>query len=82
MIHVYAYLQITYFLKGILPEEISADKYFESCDFSRENTNIVNNRWTIVRFTHSQTYFILGLSRRIFSVSINSHPDNIYVLVC
>ena len=33
----------------------------------------------IVRFAHSPPSFIFWLGRLIFSVSINSHPDNIYV---
>jgi hypothetical protein len=86
-------------------------EYFESCDFSRENTNIdifvfmFNLRminmsseceydlilkhinlldrilWSLwlVQFAHSPTNFIFWLGRLIFSVSINSHPDNIYL---
>jgi hypothetical protein len=40
------YLQITYelLLKRIWPKGASADKYFELCDFSRENTNIETYR--------------------------------------
>ena len=37
------YLQITYelyVLKRIWPKGVSADTYFQSCDFYRENTNI------------------------------------------
>ena len=43
------YLQITYelILKCIWPKVVIVDKYFESCDFSGENTNIVNYGWTI-----------------------------------
>jgi hypothetical protein len=43
------YLQITHelFLKRIWPKGVSAGTYFESCDFSRENTNIVMYKWTI-----------------------------------
>ena len=43
------YLQITYelLLKRIWPKGVSADKYFELCDFSRENTNIETYRCTI-----------------------------------
>jgi hypothetical protein len=33
--------------KRIWPKGVSADKNFELCDFSRDNTNIVNYRWTI-----------------------------------
>jgi hypothetical protein len=33
-----------YVLKRIWPKGVNADTYFESCDFSRENTNIVNYR--------------------------------------
>jgi hypothetical protein len=33
----------------------------------------------LVRFAHSPTNFIFWLDRLIFSVSINSHPDNIYL---
>ena len=86
-------------------------EYFESCDFSRENTNIdifvfmfnlrminmsseceydlIRNHinlldrilWSLwlVQFAHSPTNFIFWLGRLIFSVSINSHPDNIYL---
>ena len=90
-------------------------EYFESCHFSRENTNIETYRyirvyadlrminlliwmwiwlilknislldriWSLwrVRFVHSTTNFIFWLGRLIFSVSINSHPDNIYLLI-
>jgi hypothetical protein len=86
-------------------------EYFESCDFSRENTNIdvsvfmfdlrminmsseceydlilknislLDRIWSLwlVRFAHSPTNFIFWLGRLIFSVSINSHPDYIYIL--
>ena len=108
-------LLTNYLLKRIWPTGVSEDKYFESCVFSYENTNIVNYRWTIypclcliqewlachpnvnmidieiislldriwnlllVRFTHSPTSYLLWLSRLIFSVSINSHPENIYL---
>jgi hypothetical protein len=50
-----AYLQTTYEL--CFGEAYF--EYFESCDFSRENTNI------------DVSVFLL--------VSINSHPDNIYL---
>jgi len=33
-------LSANYVLKRIWPKGVSADKYFELCDFSRENTNI------------------------------------------
>jgi hypothetical protein len=33
----------------------------------------------LVRVAHSPTNFILWLGRLIISVSINSHPDNIYL---
>ena len=33
-------LLANYALKRIWPKGVSADKYFELCDFSRENTNI------------------------------------------
>jgi hypothetical protein len=91
--------------------------YFETCDYSRENTNIETYRcihlyvwfkddkhviwmsiwltlknislldriWSLwlVRFAHSTTIFIFWLGMLIFSVSINSHPDNIYLsLLC
>jgi len=32
-----------------------------------------------MKFVHSPTSFIFWLGRLIFSVSINSHPDNIYL---
>ena len=87
--------------------------YFETCDFSRENTNIETYRcinlyvwfkddkhviwmriwltltnislldriWSLwlVRFAHSTIIFIIWLGILIFSVSINSHADNIYL---
>jgi hypothetical protein len=34
-----------------------------------------------VRFAHLPTNFIFWLNRLIFSVSINSHSDNIYISV-
>ena len=45
-----------------------------------KNISLLDRIWSLwlVRFTHSPAYFILLLSRLIFSVSINSHPDNIY----
>jgi hypothetical protein len=33
-----------------------------------------------MKFAHSPPNFIFQLGRLIFSVSINSHPDNIYLL--
>ena len=33
-------LLTNYVLKRILPKGLSADEYFESCDFSRENTHL------------------------------------------
>jgi hypothetical protein len=33
----------------------------------------------LVRFAHSPTYIIFWFGRLIFSVSINLHPDNIYL---
>jgi hypothetical protein len=44
-----------------------------------KNISLLNRIWNLwlVRFTHSPTNFILWLSSLIFSVSINSHPDNI-----
>ena len=82
-------------------------EYFESCIFSRENTNIdvsvfmfdlrminMSSEWMwkwLIRkniglldriwrlwLPHSPTNFIFWLGRLIFSVSINSHPDNVY----
>ena len=35
--------------------------------------------WWLVRFAHSPPNFIFWLGSLMFSVSINSHPDNIYL---
>jgi hypothetical protein len=40
-----------YVLKRIWPKGVSADTYFESCYFSRENTNIVNYRLQMLKKT-------------------------------
>ena len=47
-----------------------------------ENISLLDRIWNLwlVRFTHSPPNFIFWLGRLIFSVSINSHPDNIYLL--
>jgi len=36
-------------------------------------------KFVTVRFAHSPTYIIFWFGRLIFSVSINLHPDNIYL---
>ena len=41
--------------------------------------DIIWSLW-LVRFAHSPPNFIFWLGRLIFLVSINSHPDNIYLL--
>ena len=48
-----------------------------------KNIRLLDRIWSLwlVRFTHSPTNFILLLSMLIFSVSINSHPDNIYIYI-
>ena len=73
-------------------------EYFESCNFSRENTNIdvsvfmfdlrmINMSseceydWNWKISACSPTNFIFWLGMLIFSVSVNSHPDNIYISV-
>jgi predicted nuclease of restriction endonuclease-like (RecB) superfamily len=38
-------LLTNYILKRILPKGVSAGEYFESCDFSHENTNIETCRY-------------------------------------
>ena len=47
-----------------------------------KNISLLDRIWSLwlVRFAHSPTNFIFWLGSLIFSVSINSHPDNIYVL--
>ena len=40
-------LLTNYVLNRILPKGVSADEYFEPCDFSRENTNIETYRCII-----------------------------------
>ena len=46
-----------------------------------KNISLLYRIWRLwlVRFVHSPTNFIFWLGRRIFSVSINSHLDNIYI---
>jgi len=46
-----------------------------------KNISLLDRIWSLwlVRFTHSPTNFIFWLGRLIFSVSINSHSDNIYI---
>ena len=46
-----------------------------------KNISLLDRIWSLwlVRFTHSPPNFIFCLGRPIFSVSINSHPDNIYI---
>jgi hypothetical protein len=45
------------------------------------NISLLDRIWTLwlVRFAHSPPNVIFWLDRLIFSVSINSHPDNLYV---
>ena len=45
-----------------------------------KNISLLDRIWNLwlVRFVHSPPNFIFWLGRLIFSVSINSHPDNIY----
>jgi hypothetical protein len=47
-----------------------------------KNISLLDRIWSLwlVRFAHSPPNFIFWLGRLIFSVSINSHPDNIYIL--
>ena len=47
-----------------------------------KNISLLDRIWSLwfVRFGHSPTSFIFWLDRLIFSVSINSHPDIIYIL--
>ena len=49
-----------------------------------KNISLLDRIWSLwlVRFAHSPTNFIFWLGRLIFSVSINSHPDNIYIADC
>ena len=46
-----------------------------------KNISLLDRIWSLflVRFAHSTTNFIFWLDMLIFSVSINSHPDNIYI---
>jgi hypothetical protein len=81
-------------------------EYFESSNFSRENTNTdvsvfmfdlrminMSSEWEYdwywkninlldriwrLWLAHSPTNFIFWLDKLIFSVSINSHPDNMF----
>jgi hypothetical protein len=45
------------------------------------NISLLDRIWSLwlVRFAHSPPSFIFWLGMLIFSVSINSHPDNIYI---
>ena len=47
-----------------------------------KNISLLDRIWSswLVHFDHSPPSFIFWLGRLIFSVSINSHPDNIYIL--
>ena len=47
-----------------------------------KNISLLDRIWSLwlVRFAHSPPSFIFWLGRLIFSVSINSHPDNIYLV--
>ena len=46
-----------------------------------KNISLLDRIWSLwlVRFAHSPPSFIFWLGKLIFSVSINSHPDNIYI---
>ena len=46
-----------------------------------KNISLLDRIWSLwlVRFARSPLNFIFWLCRLIFSVSINSHPDNIYI---
>jgi hypothetical protein len=50
-------------------------------DWYWKNISLLDTIWSLwlVRFAHSSPNFIFLLGRLIFSVSINSHPDNIYL---
>ena len=47
-----------------------------------KHISLLDRIWSLwlVRLAHSPTNFIFWLGRLKFSVSINSHPDNIYLL--
>ena len=46
-----------------------------------KNISLLDRIWSLwlVRFAHSPPNFIFWLGRLIFSASINSHPENIYL---
>jgi hypothetical protein len=46
-----------------------------------KNISLLGRIWSVwfLRFAHSPPNFIFWLGRLIFSVSINSHADNIYI---
>ena len=46
-----------------------------------KNISLLDIIWSLwlIRFAHSPTNFIFWIDRLIFSVSTNSHPDNIYL---
>ena len=46
-----------------------------------KNISLLDRIWSLwlVRFAHSPPNVIFWLGRLIFSVSINSHPDNVYI---
>ena len=48
-----------------------------------KNISLLGRIWRLllVRFAYSPTNFIFLLGRLIFSKSINTHPDNIYIYV-
>ena len=48
-----------------------------------KNINLLDRIWSLwlVCLAHSPPTFIFRLGRLIFSVSINSHPDNIYIYI-
>jgi hypothetical protein len=49
-----------------------------------KNISLLDRIWSLwlFRFAHSPPNYIFWLGRLIFSVSINSHPDNIYISYC
>ena len=48
-----------------------------------KNISLLDSIWSLrlVGFAHSPASFIFWLDRLIFSISINSHPDNIYLSI-
>jgi hypothetical protein len=69
----------------IFPTKIQISKPIDVFVFMiLKNISLLDRIWSLWlgRFAHSTTIFIFWLSMLIFSVSINSHPDNIYLLYC